>query len=90
MTKQELVAKIAKDCGLSQAAATATLESVLDGIVTTLKKGQSITFAGFGTFKTSIRNARLGRNPQTGATLKIPRRRVARFNASQRLKGTLN
>jgi len=90
MNKQELVAKIAKDCGMSKAGASAALESMIDGIVKTLKKGQTITFVGFGTFKTSIRKARLGRNPQTGGTVKIPKRRVARFTAGKGLKETLN
>jgi len=66
------------------------LESMIDGIVKTLKKGQTITFVGFGTFKTSIRKARLGRNPQNGKTVKIPKRRVARFSAGKGLKDILN
>jgi len=90
MNKQELVAKIAKDCGLSKASAAAAVESLIDGIVKTLKKGRTVTFVGFGTFKTSIRNARLGRNPQTGGTVKIPKRRVARFSAGKGLKQSLN
>lgn len=90
MNKQELVAKIAKDCGMSKAGANAAVDSLIDGIVKTLKKGQSITFVGFGTFKTSIRKARLGRNPQNGKTVKIPKRRVARFSAGKSLKETLN
>lgn len=90
MNKQEIVAKIAKDCGLSKTAANAAVDSLIEGIVKTLKKGQSITFVGFGTFKTSIRKARLGRNPQNGKTVKIPKRRVARFSAGKALKDTLN
>ncbi len=57
MNKQEIVAKIAKDCGLSKTAAAATVDSLIDGIVTSLKKGQSVTFVGFGTFKTKRRVA---------------------------------
>jgi DNA-binding protein HU-beta len=89
VNRNALVAKIARDCGVSKAGATAALESVLDGIVKTLEKGQSITFAGFGTFKTSIRKARAGRNPRTGAAMKIPKRRVARFTAGKRLKAAI-
>ena len=90
MNKQEIVAKIAKDCGLSKSAAAAAVESLIDGIVKTLKKGKSITFVGFGTFKVSNRKARLGRNPQNGKTVKIPKRKVARFSAGKALKETLN
>ena len=90
MNKQEIVAKIAKDCGLSKTAASATVDSLIDGIVKSLKKGQSVTFVGFGTFKTSNRKARLGRNPQNGKTVKIPKRRVARFTAGKALKMAVN
>jgi DNA-binding protein HU-beta len=90
MNKQDLVAKMAKDTGMSKAGAAAAVESLLVGIVKTLKKGQTITFVGFGTFKTSVRKARMGRNPQTGAAVKIPKRRVARFSAGKGLKDTLN
>jgi len=62
------------------------LESALDGITRSLKKGDPITFVGFGTFKTSVRKARLARNPQTGAEVKIPKRRVVRFSAGKALK----
>ncbi len=90
MNKQEIVAKIAKDCGLSKTAASATVDSLIEGIVKALKKGQSVTFVGFGTFKTSNRKARLGRNPQNGKAVKIPKRRVARFSSGKGLKDTLN
>ena len=86
MNKQELIAKIAKDTGVTKASATAALESALDGITRSLKKGDPITFVGFGTFKTAVRKARLARNPQTGAEVKIPKRRVVRFSAGKALK----
>ena len=90
MNRQELISKIAGDTGISKTGAAAALESVLEGIAKSLKKGQSITLVGFGTFKTSIRKARTGRNPQTGAAVKIPKRRVARFSAGKGLKDELN
>ena len=90
MNKQEIVAKIAKDCGLSKTAAAATVDSLIDGIVKSLKKGQPVTFVGFGTFKTAQRKARMARNPQTGASIKIPKRRVVRFTAGKALKGAVN
>jgi nucleoid DNA-binding protein len=86
MNKQELVAKIAKDIGSSKANAAAAVESLIEGITKSLRKGDSITFVGFGTFKTSQRKARTARNPQTGATIKIPKRRVVRFSAGKALK----
>ena len=55
-----------------------------------LKKGQPITFVGFGTFKTSQRKARMARNPQTGAAIKIPKRKVVRFTAGKALKSAVN
>jgi DNA-binding protein HU-beta len=90
MNKQELITKIASDTGLTKSGASAAVDSFIEGIVKTLKKGQTITFVGFGTFKTSVRKARMGRNPQTGASVKIPKRRVARFSAGKGLKDALN
>ena len=86
MNKQELIAKIAKDTGSSKAGAAAAVDSLIDGITKSLKKGAPVTFVGFGTFKTSQRKARTARNPQTGAAIKIPKRRVARFVPGKALK----
>jgi DNA-binding protein HU-beta len=90
MNKQDLISKIAEDAGLTKASASAAVESFLEGIAKSLKKGGSVTLVGFGTFKTSVRKARLGRNPQTGATVNIPKRKVARFTAGKALKELLN
>jgi DNA-binding protein HU-beta len=86
VNKQDLVSKIAKDVELSKSTAAAAVDSFIDGITKALKKGDSITFVGFGTFKTSMRKARTARNPQTGAAIKVPKRRVARFTAGTALK----
>src|SRR5688572_15732834 len=86
MNKQELITKIANDTGSSKAGAAAAIDSLIDGITRSLKKGDAITFVGFGTFKTSQRKARTARNPQTGAAIKIPKRRVVRFTAGKALK----
>jgi DNA-binding protein HU-beta len=86
MNKQDLIDKIAKDVGVTKANASAAVDSLIDGITRSLKKGQSITFVGFGTFKTSQRKARTARNPQTGAPITIPKRRVVRFTAGKALK----
>jgi DNA-binding protein HU-beta len=86
MNKQDLIAKIAKEVELSKSNAAAAVDSFIDGITKALKKGDSITFVGFGTFKTSQRKARTARNPQTGAPIKIKARRVVRFSAGKALK----
>jgi DNA-binding protein HU-alpha len=86
MNKQEIVAKIAKDTGLTKTAAAAAVESLIDGITRSLKKGNAVSFVGFGTFKTANRKARTARNPQTGADINLPKRRVPRFSAGKALK----
>jgi nucleoid DNA-binding protein len=86
MNKQDIVSKIAKDTGLTKVSAAAAIDSILDGITKSLKKGDAVSFVGFGTFKTSNRKARTARNPQTGAAIKIPKRRVPRFSAGKALK----
>ena len=64
--------------------------TTLATITKSLKKGDAVTFVGFGTFKTAIRKARKGRNPLTGGTIRIPRRKTVRFSAGKALKNTLN
>jgi DNA-binding protein HU-beta len=86
MNKQEIVAKIAKDTGVPKTTAAAAVESLIDGITRSLKKGDPVSFVGFGTFKTANRKARMARNPQTGADIKLPKRRVPRFSAGKALK----
>ena len=68
----------------------ATVESLIEGITTTLKKGQRVTLVGFGTFGVSKRKARTGRNPQTGETIKIKAKTIARFKAGAQLTKKLN
>ena len=86
MNKQDLIAKIVKDTEVTKTVAGDMLASVLEGITKALKKGDTITFVGFGTFKTSQRKARIARNPRTGAPIKIAKRRVPRFTAGKGLK----
>jgi len=86
MNKQEIVAKIAKDTGITKVTAAAAVESLIDGITRSLKKGNAVSFVGFGTFKTANRKARTARNPQTGADIMLPKRRVPRFSAGKALK----
>jgi DNA-binding protein HU-beta len=90
MNKSELVSKIAEDTGLSKVTAAAAVDSFIQGITKSLKKGQAITFVGFGTFKTAQRKARTARNPRTGDAIKIPKRRVVRFSAGKALKSAVN
>ena len=63
-----------------------TVDSIIDGITKSLKKGDQVSFVGFGTFKISNRKARIARNPQTGVAIKIPKRRVPRFSAGKVLR----
>ena len=90
MNKQDLISKIAQDTGITKTNAAEAVDSFIEGITKSLKKGQPITFVGFGTFKTAQRKARTARNPQTGASIKIPKRRVVRFSAGKALKQSLN
>jgi len=86
MNKQELIAKIVKDTGATKALVGKVLDSTIDGIGKALKKGDTVAFVGFGTFKTSVRKARTARNPRTGEAIKIAKRRVPRFTAGKALK----
>lgn len=89
MNKAELVARIAKDSGLTKADANKAVAGLIDNVTKALRKGEKVTLVGFGTFLVSKRRARTGRNPQTGAPLKIPARRVARFAAGKDLKASV-
>jgi len=85
MNKGELVESMASAAGISKAAAERALTGLLDAISGALSKGDKVTLVGFGTFSVSKRSARQGRNPQTGATIKIPARTVARFKPGSKL-----
>jgi DNA-binding protein HU-beta len=85
MNKAELINQIAKDTKVSKVTAAQMVDSLVDNVSKSLKKGDKVTLVGFGTFATSKRKARTGRNPQTGATIKIAARRVVRFKAGKEL-----
>jgi DNA-binding protein HU-beta len=89
VNKHDLIAKIAADTGATTSSAAATVESLLESITRALKKGDAITFVGFGTFKTTQRRARVAKNPRTGDAIKIPKRRVVRFTAGKALKSAV-
>ncbi len=90
MNKQDLIAKIVKDTGVSKRLASRMVATTLAAIVKSLKNGNPVTFVGFGTFKTTVRRARKGRNPLTGGAIRIPRRKTVRFSAGKALKTTIN
>jgi DNA-binding protein HU-beta len=86
MTKKELVGAMADASAISKAKAEKALDAFIKGIQVTLKKGGKVTLVGFGTFSVSKRAARKGRNPQTGAEIKIPAAKVPKFTAGKGLK----
>ncbi|MCK5126736.1 MAG: HU family DNA-binding protein [candidate division Zixibacteria bacterium] len=86
MKKDELITKMAKDANISKRAAGDALKTFLSSVTMSLKKGQKVSFVGFGTFSTSKRKARTGRNPKTGESIKIPAARVPKFKAGKTLK----
>ena len=89
MNKHDLIATIAQDTGATKSSAAATVEAMLEAMKRALKKGDAVTFVGFGTFKTTQRRARVARNPRTGDAIKIPKRRVVRFTAGKTLKSAV-
>lgn len=87
MTKAEIVDKMAKDAGISKVAAGAALASFFDSVTKALKKKDGkVTLVGFGTFAKVRRQARKGRNPQTGAAIKIKAANVVKFRPGKKLK----
>ena len=90
MNKGELIDAIAKGAKVSKADAGRTLAATIDAITKSLKKGDSVSLVGFGTFKVAKRGARTGRNPQTGKEIKIAAKNVVRFKAGAELSGAVN
>jgi len=86
MNKHDIVEKVAKDAGITKTTAAAAVRSLIDAVTKSLKKGDQVSLVGFGTFKTASRKARTALNPQTGAAIRIPKRRVPRFSAGKALK----
>ena len=86
MNKSELIEHIAKQADISKAAAARALEAVIGGVKTTLKKNNTVSLVGFGTFSVGKRAARSGRNPRTGATIKIKAAKVPKFRPGKALK----
>ncbi len=92
MNKAELIDQVAKEAGLTKAQANTVLDSFTSSVTGSLKKGDKVTLVGFGTFSVAQREARNGRNPQTGAIIKIKARKVPKFKAgsefSSKISGT--
>jgi DNA-binding protein HU-beta len=89
LNKGDLVGKIAKEVGITKSQAEAAFNSLFGGISGSLKKGQKVTLVGFGTFSVVKRKARTGRNPQTGAPIKIAAHKVPKFAPGSDLKKTV-
>jgi len=83
MTKAEIVGKIAEEAELTKAQAEKAAAVFLNSIVDALKDGDKVTFVGFGTFSVSEKAARIGRNPQTGAEIKIPAKKAVKFKVGK-------
>ena len=90
MNKSELIDAIAADAGLSKADAGKALDATLSAVTGALKKGNTVSLVGFGTFQVKDRAARTGRNPQTGATIQIAAAKVPGFKAGKALKDAVN
>ena len=86
MNKAQLIETIAKSCNLTKVDCENVLNSALDSIKKSVKKGDDVTLIGFGTFTRSKRKARLGRNPQTGKEIKIPAMTVPKFRPGREFK----
>ena len=86
MNKAELIAKIADDAGITKTQANASLDSFVEAVTKTLKGNGKVTLVGFGTFSVSKRAARNGRNPQTGAPMQIPGKKLPDFTAGKTIK----
>jgi DNA-binding protein HU-beta len=90
MNKTDLIDAMSADAGISKAAAKKALESFLGSEGGTLKKGGRVSLVGFGSLSVSRRAARDGRNPPTGATIKIAAKNVVKFKAGAELSGSVN
>ena len=90
MKKTELIEAVATNAGLTKADAARAIDATFDAITEALKKGEKLKLLGFGTFSVSRREGRTGRNPQTGAAVKIPARNAVTFKVGSQLKKAVN
>lgn len=89
MNKAELTGRVSRECRMTKVQAGRVIDSLLENITRSLKKGERASLVGFGTFNIARRKARTGRNPQTGAPITIPARRVVRFAAGKSLRAEI-
>ncbi|AIA76015.1 MULTISPECIES: HU family DNA-binding protein [Halomonadaceae] len=90
MNKSELIEAIAASADIPKAAATRALDAMVESVTDSLKKGESVSLVGFGTFAIKERAARTGRNPQTGQPIEISAAKVPSFKAGKALKDAVN
>lgn len=90
MNKNDLVAAVADDSGLTKSDAMRAVDSVFDSITNALKSGSEVRLVGFGTFSISNRKASVGRNPRTGEQIQIPASKQPKFKAGKGLKDAVN
>lgn len=90
MNKSELIEHIANQADISKAAAGRAIDATIEAVKKTLKKGGTVSLVGFGSFAVTKRAARAGRNPRTGATIKIKAAKVPKFRPGKGLKDALN
>ena len=90
MNKNDLIAKVAEDAGLSRADATKAVDAMFDNIAAALKEGTEVRLVGFGTFSVAERKASTGRNPRTMETINIPASKQPKFKAGKGLKDAVN
>ena len=90
MNKAELIDAVASSADLSKASATEAVDAVVETITASLRKGDSVTLVGFGTFEVRNRAARTGRNPQTGEEIQIKASKAPAFKAGKALKDAVN
>jgi len=90
MNKAELINQVANSAGLNKTQASKAIDSFMETVQTILQKGEKVTLVGFGTFETTERKARKGRNPRTGEELTIPAKKVAKFRAGTKLTNQVN
>ena len=89
MNKNDLIAKVAENSGFTKKNAASAIEAVSAAILEGLKNGEKVVLPGIGSFEINERAAREGRNPGTGAVIKIPAKKVAKFKAAKALKDSL-
>jgi DNA-binding protein HU-beta len=90
MNKADLVNSISEKTGLTKTKSNEVIDAFVESVTESLKNGDKVTLVNFGTFNTSKRDARKGRNPKTGETIEIPAKRVARFKVGTGLSKNIN